>query len=358
MDEKRPLDPAAELPRGFLKQRWHVYVIIVALVMLVLVLATSIGSVSVPFTTTFSILADKLPLVNLTPTWEPSTETIIYDIRLPRVILAGLVGAALAIAGATYQGLFRNPLADPYLIGVAQGASLGAVIGFLLPVSWNLAGFGLVPVLAFIGALLATTTVYLLARVGKALPVTTLILAGVALSALLSSIVSYLVITSGESLRGIIFWLMGSFALSDWAEVRLVLPYVAVGASVIVLFGRMLNVMQLDEEQAQQLGVNVERLKIILLAAATLITAASVSFVGTIGFVGIIIPHAVRLVWGSDHRSLLPLSILIGAIFMILTDLLARTVLAPTEIPIGVITAICGAPFFLYLLRRRKKAIF
>ena len=358
MNEKLPDSVNAELPRGFLKRRWHVYVIIIVLMLLVLVLATSIGSVSVPFTTTFSILSDKLPFADITPTWEPNIDTIIFDIRLPRVILAGLVGAALAIAGATYQGLFRNPLADPYLIGVAQGASLGAVVGFLLPVTWNLAGFGVVPIFAFVGALLATTTVYLLARVGKTLPVTTLILAGVALSALLSSIVSYLVITSGESLRGIIFWLMGSFALSDWSEVRVVFPYVAVGSIVLMLFGRMLNVMQLDEEQAQQLGVNVERLKIILLAAATLITAASVSFVGTIGFVGIIIPHAVRLVWGSGHRSLLPLSILVGAIFMILTDLLARTVMAPTEIPIGVITAICGAPFFLYLLRRRKKAIF
>jgi iron complex transport system permease protein len=331
-------------------------------------LATSIGSVEIPLGTIFSIIADWimdrvadwLPFVhnNINQTWADSIATIVLDIRLPRVIMAGLVGAALAIAGATYQGLFRNPLADPYLIGVAQGASLGAIVGFLLPVTWSLAGFGLVLILAFIGALLAMITVYLLVRVGKTLPVTTLILAGVALSALLSSISSYLIISSDEAMHGIIFWLMGSFSLSDWSEVRVVLPYVAVGAAVIILFGRMLNIMQLDEEQAQQLGVNVERLKIVLLAAATLITAASVSFVGTIGFVGIIIPHAVRLVWGSDHRTLLPLSVLVGAIFMMLTDLLARTVLAPTEIPIGVITAICGAPFFLYLLRRRKKAIF
>jgi len=188
--------------------------------------------------------------------------------------------------------------------------------------------------------------------------VTTLILAGVALSALLGSIVSYLIISSGEKMHGIIFWLMGSFSLSQWSEITVVLPYIAVGTAIILIFARLLNVMQLDEEQAQQLGVNVEKLKLILLAAATLITAASVSFVGTIGFVGIIIPHAVRLIWGADHRFLLPLAVLTGAIFMILTDLVARTVLAPTEIPIGVITAICGAPFFLYLLRRRKKAIF
>jgi iron complex transport system permease protein len=329
-----------------------------AALIVAIALATSTGSVSIPLSTTFGILADKLSLINISPTWQSAVATIVLEIRLPRVILAGLVGAALATAGATYQGLFRNPLADPYLIGVAQGASLGAVIGFLLPVSWNIAGFGLIPLLAFIGAILATATVYLLARTGKTLPVTTLILAGVALSALLGSIVSYLIISSGDKMHSIIFWLMGSFSLSQWSEVRTALPYVAAGTAVIIIFARLLNVMQLDEEQAQQLGVNVERFKLILLAAATLITAASVSFVGTIGFVGIIIPHAVRLIWGADHRFLLPLAVLTGAIFMILTDLVARTVLAPTEIPIGVITAICGAPFFLYLLRRRKKVIF
>jgi iron complex transport system permease protein len=204
----------------------------------------------------------------------------------------------------------------------------------------------------------STTIVYGLSRVGKTLPVTTLILAGVALGALLGSIVSYLIISSGEKIHSIIFWLMGSFSLSQWTDVKLVLPYVVVGTAVILLYARSLNVMQLDEEQAQQLGVNVERLKLVLLIAATLITAAAVSFVGTIGFVGIIIPHAVRLIWGADHRFLLPLSVLSGAIFLILADLIARTVQAPAEIPIGVITALCGAPFFLYLLRRQKRVIF
>ena len=304
MSVKQPGKGNTELSGKFRKRRWYVYVIIGLLMLLAVWLATSIGSVKVPLSTSIGILLDRLPFIEITPNWPASMETIIIDIRLPRVLMAGLVGAALAIAGATYQGLFRNPLADPYLIGVAQGASLGAVIGFLLPVSWNLAGFGLIPVLAFAGALLATTTVYLLARVGKTLPVTTLILAGVALGALLSSIVSYLIISSGEAIHGIIFWLMGSFSLSQWSEVGIVLPYILVGATVIILFARMLNVMQLDEEQAQQLGVNVERLKIILLAAATLITAASVSFVGTIGFVGISSGIGFYLwLWALNHST-------------------------------------------------------
>ena len=328
------------------------------LLAIVIPLAAAFGSVEIPFTTIWRVLISALPLIDIPPDWPDTITTIVLGIRLPRIILAGIVGAALATAGATYQGLFRNPLADPYLIGVAQGASLGAVIGFLLPVTWQGTGLGIIPLLAFTGALVSTAIVYALARVGRTLPVTTLILAGVALGALWGSVVSYLIISSGEKMHGIIFWLMGSFSLSQWSEVGLVLPYVAGGTAIILLYARLLNVMQLDEQQAQQLGINVERLKLVLLVAATLITAASVCFVGTIGFVGIIIPHAVRIVWGADHRFLLPLSVLTGAIFLILADLLARTVLAPTEVPIGVITAICGAPFFLYLLRRRKRAIF
>ncbi len=347
-------------PVHLLHWRGRIYGIVGLVILLAVVaaFATTVGSVKIPLLTTGTILLSKLPLVEIAPEWASTLETIVIDIRLPRVMLAGLVGAALAAAGATYQGLFRNPLADPYLIGVAQGAALGAVIGFLLPSGWHALGFGIIPLLAFTGALISTTVVYLLARVGKTLPVTTLILAGVALGALLSSIVSYLIISSGDKLHSIMFWLMGSFSLSQWSEAIMVLPYMLVGLVVLLLYARSLNLMQLDEEQAQQLGINVERLKLILLGAATLITAAAVSFVGIIGFVGIIIPHAVRMIWGADYRFLLPLSILTGAIFLILADILARTVLAPVEIPIGVITAICGAPFFLYLLRRRKRVIF
>ena len=336
----------------------HVGLGLAALLIAVVVFAAASGSVHIPFLTICQLLLSKLPLVDIAATWPSSTETIILDVRLPRVILAGLVGAALAVAGATYQGLFRNPLADPYLIGVAQGAGLGAIIGFLLPFGWQGMSFGLIPLMAFIGALGAVTIVYFIARVGKTMPVTTLILAGVALGAFLASITSYLMIISGEQLHGIVSWLLGQFSLSTWGEVWIVLPYVVVGITVIWLYARPLNVMQLDEEQAQQLGINVERVKLILLAAASLITAAAVSFAGIIGFVGIIVPHAVRLIWGPDYRFLLPLSTLVGSIFLILADTLARTILVPTEIPVGVITAFLGAPFFLYLLRQRKRAIF
>jgi iron complex transport system permease protein len=303
----------------------------------------------------FNIFWAKLPFIHINPTWPITAETIILHIRLPRILLAGLAGAALAVAGTTYQGLFRHPVADPYLIGVSQGAALGAVIGFLLPVSWQA---GSVPLLAFAGAIIAVGIVYSIAKVGKTLPMTTLILAGVALGAFLSAITYYLMIISGDKLHGIISWLLGAFSLTNWWQVMIVTPYILLGATVIWLYARPLNIMQLDEDQAQQLGINVERVKLILLAAATLITAAAVCFCGIIGFVGIIIPHAVRLIWGPDHRFLLPLATLSGAISLILADTAARTLLSPTEIPVGIITAFLGAPFFLYLLRQKKRAIF
>lgn len=340
-----------------LKWRSKIYAIVgLALLLGIVVLITSaIGSTHIPPATVIGVFLAKLPFVHVEPTWTTSVETIILYIRLPRLLLAGLAGAALAVAGATYQGLFRNPLADPYLIGVAQGAALGATTGFLLPVSWQAAS---VPLLAFAGAILAVGIVYSIARVGKTLPMTTLILAGVALGAFLAAITSYLMIASGDKLHGIISWLLGTFALTNWWQAITVTPYILIGIVIIWLYARPLNVMQLDEDQAQQLGINVEQVKLVLLVAATLITAAAVCFCGIIGFVGIIIPHAVRIIWGPDHRFLLPLATLAGAIFLILADTAARTLLTPTEIPVGIITALIGVPFFLYLLRQKKRAIF
>jgi iron complex transport system permease protein len=327
-----------------------------AALIIIALLVLTVGSVKIPFTTVWGILISHIPLVHWQGDWSSTTAMIVTGIRLPRIVLAGLVGAALGVAGATYQGLFRNPLADPYLIGVAQGAALGASLGFVF--AWNFLGNYLVPILAFAGALAAVSIVYAIARVGKTLPVTTLILAGVAVGALLISATSYLTLISPDKTHGIVSWLMGGFSTANWNQVSLVLPYILVGLAVIFLFSRQLNVLQLDEEQAQQLGIDVERTKLILLAASTLITAAAVCFVGTIGFVGIIVPHAVRLLFGPDHRSLLPISALVGAGLLILADTASRTLIAPTEIPVGVITAFLGAPFFVFLLRRKKKMVF
>jgi iron complex transport system permease protein len=315
----------------------------------------AVGSTAIPLQDTLGIITGVITNRSLAGSYDASLYTILFTIRLPRIFMAGLVGCALAVAGAAYQGMFRNPLADPYLTGISQGAALGAVAGFLLPATLPVA---LIPVLGFLGAVISVIVVFFIARTGKTVPVTTLILGGVAVGAFLASFTSYLLIVSGDKLHGIIFWLLGTFSLADWPRVAIITPYILAGMAVLMLMARPLNVMQLDEEQARQLGINVERTKLLILAAATLATAAAVCFCGAIGFVGIIIPHAVRLVLGPDYRLLLPFSALVGAGFLILADTAARTLLAPTEIPVGVITALIGAPFFLYLLQQKKRGIF
>ncbi|MGD0854976.1 MAG: iron chelate uptake ABC transporter family permease subunit [Dehalococcoidia bacterium] len=341
------------------RRRWIRAAIAISIAVFVLIVvmagASAIGSTDIPVSDIFNIFLSKLFSLNPGNIYPLSTYTILFDIRLPRIFMAGLVGAALAVAGAAYQGMFHNPLADPYLTGVSQGAALGAVIGFLLPASFPSM---LIPMLAFTVAILAVIAVFSIARTGKIVPITTLILGGVAIGAFLSSITSYLVTTSGSMMHGIIFWLLGTFSMADWSSVAIIAPYILGGIIVILSLARPLNIMQLDEEQAQQLGIDVEKIKIVILVAATVSTAAAVCFCGAIGFVGIIVPHAIRILFGPDHRLLLPMSMLTGAGFLILADTVSRTLLSPTEIPVGVITALIGAPFFLYVLRLRKKAIF
>ncbi len=337
-------------------RRGRILLILASLVLISVGLwAITAGSTAIPLRDILAVLQTRIFAPDRADACSAIYNTIVWDIRLPRIIMAGLTGAALAAAGAAYQGMFRNPLADPYLTGVSQGAALGAVAGFMLP---NSVPSALVPVLAFLGAVLSVAAVYSIARTGRTLPVTTLILGGVAVGAFLASITSYLIIVSDDKVHGIVFWLLGTFSLADWWRVAVMLPYILAGTAILLIMARPLNVMQLDEEQAEQLGINVERTKLIILVAATLTTAAAVCFCGAIGFVGIIIPHAVRITCGPDYRLLLPMSLLGGAAFLILADTAARTIMAPTEIPVGIITAIIGAPFFLYLLNQKKKAVF
>jgi iron complex transport system permease protein len=271
-------------------------------------------------------------------------------------MLAGLAGATLAMSGATYQGVFRNPLADPYLIGVATGAALGATVVAVTDTNASWHGLSALPLAAFAGALISVVVVYGVARSGNTVPATTLILAGVALSSLATALTSYLMLQNTSNTLSVFSVVLGSFNTATWTKIAWVLPYAVPSAAIILAHGRILNVMNLDEEQARGLGIDVERTKLILLGAASLAAAAAVSVCGTIGFVGLIVPHAVRLMWGPDNRQLLPMSILLGAAFLIGADLIARTVDRPSEVPVGIITAFCGVPFFLYLLRRSRGA--
>jgi iron complex transport system permease protein len=324
------------------------------LLLVVATLSLTQGAASIPPGTAIAFVLNRLPLVDIGIEAPATWETIVIDVRLPRILAAGMVGAALAYSGAAYQGVFRNPLADPYLLGVASGAALGAAIAIVSPLETGSYGFGWVPLLAFAGAGVAVLLAYLFARVGAAVSNTSLILAGIAISAIASAITSFILITGGEEAQPIFAFLFGSFNTASWERLALGTPYLLVGVVVVALYGRLLNVLQLDEEQAAQLGVDVARTKLILLGAASLIAATAVAMGGVIGFVGLIVPHVTRMIFGGDYRRLLPLAALIGASFLIGTDVLARTVLAPQEAPVGIVTAIVGGPFFLYLMHVRQ----
>jgi len=336
---------------------WPLALAVVVLVAAVLV-GAAVGPAGVPLDAVVRIILSRLTGADLAGGLPRQWQDIVWEIRLPRVILAGLVGASLALAGATYQAIFRNPLADPYLIGVAAGAGFGAAIAVVA--GWDFTFYQMSPltIMTFAGALAAAGISYLLARVGRTVPVTTLLLAGVAIGSLASSATSYLIISSGNKGLEIYSWILGGFNDSSWQRLWLLAPYLLPAAVLVLAHGRILNVMQLDEEQARQLGVNVERVKLLLIGVATLATAAAVSVAGVIGFVGLIVPHFVRLLWGPDHRQLLPLSMVLGAAFLILADVPARTINAPSEIPVGIITALCGTPLFLLLLRLRQRSVF
>jgi iron complex transport system permease protein len=279
---------------------------------------------------------------------------IIWNIRLPRTVLIALTGAALSGSGASYQGLFRNPLADPFLIGVASGAGLGAVIAMSIQWPYSFWGLMAIPAAAFISALLTVFIVYFLARVGQTVPTTNLILAGVAFSSFATSLTSFLMLRSTSEVRRALGWLLGGASQAGWTAILAMLPYLVIGLGILIFFGYRLNLLQFGDDQAQQMGVNVTRTKTILLIASSLATAAAVAFSGIIGFIGLVVPHIMRLWFGADYRRLIPLSIISGASALLLSDILARIVLAPQEIPVGIITALAGAPFFLWVLRRVK----
>lgn len=326
--------------------------------LLVLFLASAFGAAKISFPEVLRMVLNKTTVFDFPATWRAVDETIIFQIRMPRVIGGLLVGAALATAGVLFQGLLRNPMADPYIIGTSAGAALGATIAMILPINLALLGFGLVPFTAFVGALLTVIMVYNLARVGARTPIISMLLAGFVVSALLAAVVAFIMTISDRldlDLRSVYSFLMGHISVSTWGQVAVIAPLVIGGIVVARFFAYQLNAFSLGEEGAAYLGIEVERDKLIILALGSLLTAAAVSISGLVGFVGLVMPHAVRLVLGPDHRLLLPASALAGATFVVVADLLARTLLAPVEIPVGIITALIGAPFFLYLLRHSRR---
>jgi iron complex transport system permease protein len=308
-----------------------------------------------PFAVLLELL-DRVPFVDVASGLSDRETAILMELRVPRVVLAGIVGSALAVAGAAYQGVFRNPLADPYLLGAAAGAGLGATL--VIAYGPDRAGWPVdpLPAAAFVGALFGVGAAYALGRSGtRARSAATLILAGVAVASFLTAIQTYLQQRESETLQEVYSWILGQLGTAGWDEVLLVLPYVAIGAFAILLHRRLLDVLSVGDDEADILGLRSTRVRLIVVASASLVTAAAVAVSGLIAFVGIIVPHTVRLVAGSSYRLVLPLSVLLGSAFVILTDTMGRTLLAPAEIPIGVVTAFFGAPFFVLVLRRSRR---
>ncbi len=317
-------------------------------------LAVALGAVWIPPWTSLRLIGWRAHLAPWPVGVPRSTAVILFDLRMPRVALAALVGAALAVAGTLFQALFRNPMADPAIIGVSSGAAVGATAIILAGWSAALGGFGVAGA-AFVGALATALLVYRLARVGPTVQVATLLLAGIAVAAVISSFISLVMTFAGQESRSIYFWLLGGMGSASWQQVVVALPLVAVGVGFSAWRVGDLNLTTLGEERAAQLGLEVERFKRLTLATGSLLAAAAVCFAGLIGFVGLMTPHILRRFVGSDHRRLLPAVVLGGATFMVLADLVARTAVSPEEIPVGAVTALLGGPFFLFLLRRERR---
>lgn len=334
------------MPRSFSRRRSvSIFALLSIILILVALAAASWGVAPIPL---LSYLVGKA-------NWKEGFGVILFQIRLPRIVLAILVGASLALAGAVYQAIFKNHLADPYIIGVSAGAGLGATVGIILNIGQHSLGIYAIPVLAFAGGLLTIILVYQIAKVGTRVPVTSLLLAGLAVSSTLAALMSLIMVLGGKDLHTVVFWLMGGLYTANWDQVKMALPLILIGAPIPFFFVRELNVMLLGEERAQHLGVEIERVKKILLTVASMVTAAAVAVSGLVGFIGLMVPHLVRLVVGPEHRGLLPVSLLCGAILLLLADTLARNVLNPVEIPVGIVTAILGGPFFLFLLFKKRR---
>ncbi|GAA0447543.1 iron ABC transporter permease [Lentibacillus halophilus] len=334
------------------------YGVTVAFFFLSMLTAVSIGTVSIPLVETVNIIGGQLFHLSIDDHIGAMHTNIIVDIRLPRVLLAGLVGGSLAISGAVFQGLLQNPLADPYILGVSSGASVGAVATLFFNISIPLLGLYTLPVLSIVTALLTMFVVLFFARqADRAMRVETIILTGVIFSSFLGSFISLIIALTDDRLQQIMGWLLGSVSMRGWDYIGIILPFFIIGTLILLMNSKELNALVFGEARAKHLGVDVQKRKIIILVAGSILTGAAVAVSGAIGFVGLVIPHMMRRLWGPDHRHLLPLSIITGAGFLMLTDLVSRTIISPSVLPIGVITALIGAPVFALILMKQRKGM-
>ncbi|MEM2099258.1 MAG: iron chelate uptake ABC transporter family permease subunit [Candidatus Bathyarchaeia archaeon] len=344
--------------------RWKLVVLLLFIALIVtVILSLNVGYAQIGFDKILAIIGKQLPFVGDhvdSSLVLPRDAAIILQIRLPRIIAGVVVGAALAASGVVYQGVFKNPMADSYILGVSAGAAVGASFSLLFGAGFAFFGLRLVQVAAFLGALFAMFLVYNISRVGSRVPVTTLLLCGIAVNFFLYAVVALLEVIAGDELHAIVFWLIGGFSNVLWTDIWAVIPFIVIGTVVMYFYARDLNLLSLGEDQAQHLGVNVEHVKQVLLIFASMVTAAAVSLSGLVGFVGLMVPHITRLVIGPDHRILFPTSTIVGAIFLVVCDAIARVIATPfastLELPVGIITMLAGAPFFIILFRKKKQS--
>ncbi|MGG4267148.1 FecCD family ABC transporter permease [Peribacillus simplex] len=344
--------------RTYLTTKWtFAYLIALLFLLCAMTIGISFGSVPVPIPVLIQIIGKEIFHLPMSADPDVMLTNIVMNIRLPRVLLAGLVGASLAIAGAAFQGLLRNPLADPYTLGISSGASVGAVLTLFLNLSLPFIGLYTLPALSILCSVLTMLCVLTFAKkMDRSMKVETIILTGIIFSSFLSAFISLMIALTGDELRQIIGWLMGSVSMRGWNYIAIILPFFIIGSLILIMNASELNAMTFGEDRAKHLGVNVKRRKMWILIAGSTLTGSAVAVSGAIGFVGLVIPHLVRKIWGPDHKHLLPLSLLIGSGFLILADFVARTIIAPAELPIGVITSLIGAPAFaLILLKRRRE---
>ncbi|MCW3998824.1 MAG: iron ABC transporter permease [Candidatus Bathyarchaeota archaeon] len=340
-------------------KRWKLILALLVIgLFFTVIVSLNIGYAPISFSEILAILGRQIPLLNTSihsSSILPSTAAIILDIRLPRVLAAVVIGAGLAASGVLYQGVFKNPMADPYVLGVSAGASVGAGVGILFGSGLSLLGFPIAQTAAFIAALATVFIVYNISRVGSRVPEMTLLLSGIAITIFLSAVYQIMqVVSTNFELHALVSYMIGGISNVGWSAIWKITPFIIVGIVLSYIFARDLNMISLGEDTAQHLGVNTERTKKILLTLGAMMTAAAVSISGLIGFVGLMIPHITRLLMGPDHRLLLPASVVVGAIFLVVCDALARVITGAAELPVGVITAIAGGPFFIFLLRRKK----
>ncbi|MFY9178035.1 MAG: iron chelate uptake ABC transporter family permease subunit [Caldicoprobacterales bacterium] len=348
---------------GFIKKkRIYKYFLILAFIVLafVITISSTMGVADISFIDSLRIMVSRIPLLGSLIDSESIRQShyyIVSNVRLPRILLSALIGVGLSIVGSTFQSMFRNPMADPYVLGISSGASAGATIAIVFGLGGIVGGLSIITLFAFLGAILTVVIVYNIARVGTRVTSLGLILAGIAVGLFLSSMVSLLMFFNRDDIEKIVMWIMGSVSAATWNRVGILAPVVILGSVIIMAYARDLNAMSIGDETAKSLGIEVEKVKKILLTVSSLIVASCVSTSGVIGFVGLIVPHTIRLIVGSDQRAVLPFSAVTGAIFMVVCDTLARNLIPPSEIPVGAITSLFGAPFFIFMLYKNKKKV-